>query len=192
LSQRIAVSYHLSSLSFHETREYIAHRLSIAGDKEKGHIFEPEAMKSIFNHSKGIPRAINIICDAALLYGYADELKSINRQVIEQVIQDKKDLGVVPVCLVSPEDQSAAGSSRDNGHLLTRLQNLEEKVSKLSGLVDYRIKGEEDRAEKYKDRLIQNLENMLAQERKRNDRLVEMYQEMRFRLRSKASEVKKE
>jgi hypothetical protein len=64
-------------------------------------------------------------------------------------------------------------------------------VSKLSGLVDYRIQGEEERAERYKERLIQNLEKMLAQERKRNERLVEMYQEMRFRLRSTTRDVKK-
>jgi putative secretion ATPase (PEP-CTERM system associated) len=191
LSQRIAVSYHLSSLSFPEVKEYIAHRLQKSG-VQKGHIFDPEAMKSIFHHSKGIPRAINIICDAALLYGYADELKSLNKQVIEQVVKDKNDVGLVPTDLVQGEGQFPAESSRDNGHVLTRLQNLEEKISKLSGLVDWRIQTEEDRAEKYKDRLIQNLERMLAQERKRNDKLVEMYQEMRFRLRSKASEVKEE
>jgi type II secretory pathway predicted ATPase ExeA len=191
LSQRIAVSYHLSSLSFTEVKEYIAHRLQKAG-VQKTHIFDPEAMKSIFHHSKGIPRAINIICDAALLYGYADELKSVNKQVIEQVIKDKNDVGLVPMSLIQEEGQFPAESSRDNGHVLTRLQNLEEKVSKLSGLVDWRVQTEEDRAEKYKDRLIQNLERMLAQERKRNDKLVEMYQEMRFKLRSKTSEVNKE
>jgi general secretion pathway protein A len=191
LSQRISVSYHLSSLSFQETKEYIAHRLKKAG-AQKGQIFELEAVRAIFHHSKGIPRAMNIICDAALVYGYADELKSINKQVIEQVIKDKNDVGVIPTCLVSSEVQSTTERSQDNGHFLTRLQNLEEKVSKLSGLIDYRIQGEEERAEKYKDRLIQNLEKMLAQERKRNDRLVEMYQEMRFRLRSMKSEAKKE
>ena len=191
LSQRISVSYHLSSLSFPEAKEYIAHRLNKAG-AQKGQIFDLEAVKSIFHHSKGIPRAMNIICDAALVYGYADELKSINKQVIEQVIKDKSDVGVVPTCLVSAEGQFAAESSKDNGHFLGRLQNLEEKVSKLSGLVDYRIQGEEERAEKYKNRLIQNLEKMLAQERKRNEKLVEMYQEMRFRLRSTTRDVKKE
>jgi general secretion pathway protein A len=191
LSQRISVSYHLNSLSFPETREYIAHRLKKAG-AQKGGIFDLEAVKSIFQHSKGIPRAMNIICDAALVYGYADELKSIGKQVIEQVIKDKNDVGVVPTCLVSAEGQVTADSSKDNGHLLGRLQNLEEKVSKLSGLVDYRLPGEEERAEKYKNRLIENLEKMLAQERKRNEKLVEMYQEMRFRLRSTTREVKKE
>jgi hypothetical protein len=191
LSQRISVSYHLSSLSFPETKEYIAHRLQKAG-AQKGQIFDLEAVKSIFHHSKGIPRAMNIICDAALVYGYADELKRINKQVIEQVIKDKNDVGVVPTCLVSAEGQFTADSSQDNGHVLGRLQNLEEKVSKLSGLVDYRIQGEEERAEKYKDRLIQNLEKMLAQERKRNEKLVGMYQEMRFRLRSTTRDVKKE
>jgi len=191
LSQRIAVSYHLGSLSFEEVREYISHRLKKAGNQEVN-IFDPEALKSISHHSKGIPRAINIICDAALLYGYADELKSLSKQVIEQVIKDKNDVGLVPACPIQEAGQIPAESSRDNGHFLTRLQNLEEKVSKLSGLVDWRIQTEEDRAEKYKDRLIQNLEKMIAQERKRNERLVKMYQEMRFRSRPKKSEVKKE
>jgi putative secretion ATPase (PEP-CTERM system associated) len=191
LSQRIAVSYHLSSLSFPEVKEYIAHRLQKAGAGE-GEIFDLEAMKSIFDHSKGIPRAINIICDAALVYGYADELTCVGKQVIEQVIRDKSDVGLVPTGVIQAEGLLPTESSRDNGHVLARLQNLEEKVSKLSGLVDCRVHTEEERAEKYKDRLIQNLERMLAQERKRNDKLVEMYQEMRFRLRSKTSEVKKE
>jgi general secretion pathway protein A len=191
LNQRVAVSYHLNSLNLQETKKYIFHRLRKAGGK-KGQIFKANAIESIFRHSQGTPRAINTICDAAFVYGYADELNVIDSSVIEQVMKDKEEIGLGPTCWVTEENKTPGETIQDNGHLTGRLQDLEEKVAKLSALIDWKIQNEDQRAESYKDKLIQNFERMLTEERKRNEKLVGMYHEMRFKLRSKTREVKKE
>lgn len=80
--QRITVSYHIEPLSEPETRNYINHRLKIAGAKRE--IFSKDAICGVYSFSAGYPRLINIICDHALLTGYATGLKVIDRKVIEE------------------------------------------------------------------------------------------------------------
>ena len=86
-AQRIAVNFFLSGLTDTETRSYIIYRLEKAGGKPG--IFNPEAIDMIFQASGGIPRSINLLCDAALVYGFGYEFETINATVIEQVIKDK-------------------------------------------------------------------------------------------------------
>jgi general secretion pathway protein A len=80
--QRISVNYHINPLSVAEARQYIEHRLKIAGATHQ--IFEKDAIREIFSFSGGYPRLINIICDHALLTGYASDLKLINKKVIKE------------------------------------------------------------------------------------------------------------
>lgn len=82
--QRIGIRFHLSSLTREETTEYIAVRLEKAGGSPD--LFLPEALEIIFSESKGVPRTINIICDAALVYGIGDGLKKIPSSTIREVI----------------------------------------------------------------------------------------------------------
>ncbi|MFA4932974.1 MAG: AAA family ATPase [Candidatus Omnitrophota bacterium] len=86
--QRIAVFYHLNSLNQHETKEYILHRLKLAGT-EVENIFSPEVISLIYHHSRGIPRVINIICDSALLSGYVLETKTITPEMMKDVIKER-------------------------------------------------------------------------------------------------------
>ncbi|MBN1829489.1 MAG: AAA family ATPase [Deltaproteobacteria bacterium] len=91
LTQRITVHWHLNALSEKETSEYILHRLKVAGSANPN-IFDEEAVRTIYEHSRGIPRLINILCDASLVHGYADELPVINRDVVELVVS-MRELG---------------------------------------------------------------------------------------------------
>lgn len=100
LKQRLAVRYHLNGLPEDETRNYILHRLKIAG--VGGEIFQENAFSEIHRFSGGIPRRINNICDMALLVGYGDEVKRINKDLITEVAED---LGETPV----ETAQAAAG-----------------------------------------------------------------------------------
>jgi len=86
--QRIAVFYHLNSLSQIEAREYILHRLKLAGTDVEN-IFSPVTINLIYAHSGGIPRIINIICDSALLSGYILETKIITPEIIMEVIKER-------------------------------------------------------------------------------------------------------
>ncbi len=52
------------------------------------------AIEMILQASKGIPRTINLLCDAALVYGFGYEFETIDAPVIEQVIKDKGGMGL--------------------------------------------------------------------------------------------------
>ena len=91
-AQRIAVSYHLSPMNTDETAHYITHRLEIAG----GHpdLFEKAAIERIIEASGGIPRIINMLCDACLVYGFADAVERISPNIVEQVLDDRGGMGL--------------------------------------------------------------------------------------------------
>lgn len=68
LSQRITARYHLNPLTLAETRDYIRHRLKVAGGSEQE--FTDAAMWAIHRRAGGIPRLINLMSDRALLGAY--------------------------------------------------------------------------------------------------------------------------
>jgi general secretion pathway protein A len=86
-AQRISVEYHIHALDFATTRNYIDHRLKVAGAKAE--IFDRYACAAVYYYSRGIPRSINNICDMALVYGYAEEAKPITAEVILEVVRTK-------------------------------------------------------------------------------------------------------
>ena len=88
LDQRIAVRYHLKPLNEAETRDYIRHRLKIAG-RPDGELFAPGALKKIHQLSGGVPRLINVLCDRTLLVGYAD---SVGRMTRREVMQASREM----------------------------------------------------------------------------------------------------
>jgi len=86
LRQRVNMRYHLPPLSENETDEYIEKRLRIAGGRSP--IFAKRALKEIYQRSKGIPRLINILCDNALLTGYAQDQKIVDKKIIREAAKD--------------------------------------------------------------------------------------------------------
>ena len=87
LKQRISVRYHLNPLNRNETNEYIEKRLKVAGARDC-HLFDEGAVREIYRRSSGIPRLINVLCDNALVTGYVDEKRPIDKQVIRDVAKD--------------------------------------------------------------------------------------------------------
>lgn len=87
LRQRIAVRYHIHPLDRDEVKEYICHRLSVAGSV--GDImFQDKAIDYIYGYSGGVPRVINIVCDKALLLGFVLESKKITPEIIVKSIKE--------------------------------------------------------------------------------------------------------
>ena len=82
LNQRITARYHLASLSYPETQEYIQHRLHVSGGYTG--IFTTTAMKRIYSLSKGIPRLINILCDRSLLGAYVQNLQTVTPSIVNK------------------------------------------------------------------------------------------------------------
>jgi general secretion pathway protein A len=86
-AQRVSVDFHLESLTLNETREYIRHRLSVAGGNAA--LFEPEAEAFIHARAGGIPRLMNQLCDLALVYAYAEQRRSIDLQLVRLALQER-------------------------------------------------------------------------------------------------------
>jgi len=80
--QRIAVRYHLDPLTELETKEYINHRLRIAGTKKK--LFTELALRQTHHITNGYPRLINIVCDHALMSGYSTGKSMIDIDIINE------------------------------------------------------------------------------------------------------------
>jgi general secretion pathway protein A len=90
LAQRITMDFVLEPLGQDETREYILHRLKVAGRDNGDSLFAKETFEKIYQSSGGIPRLINVLCDGALIYGFADKLTTIHPNVIDEVLSEKK------------------------------------------------------------------------------------------------------
>ena len=87
LLQRVSLRYHVRALTEIETKEYVTHRLKVAGNKSKK-LFQDEIFKTIFQFSGGVPRLINTLCDTALTCAFADEKKKIGRVEFTGVIDE--------------------------------------------------------------------------------------------------------
>jgi len=86
LKQRITIKYHIDTLTKNEVAEYVRYRLKIAGSEQD--IFTSGAIHQIFSFSGGCPRLINIICDHALLTGYARAEKTIDAGILKECTKE--------------------------------------------------------------------------------------------------------
>ncbi|PYM27919.1 MAG: ATPase [Candidatus Rokuibacteriota bacterium] len=86
LDQRITIRYHLNTLDYTHTAAYVSHRLKMANRATP--IFTEEAIKLIFDFTRGTPREINNLCDVALLVGYTKRVKEVGEKIVAEVIKD--------------------------------------------------------------------------------------------------------
>ncbi|HEU4894058.1 MAG TPA: XrtA/PEP-CTERM system-associated ATPase [Vicinamibacterales bacterium] len=102
LRQRITVSYHLLPLDAGETANYINHRLRRAALGPPLE-FPREVTDVIHARSRGVPRIINVICDAALVFGYAEERRQVDETLIGDVLAELELTGVLLAETEPPE-----------------------------------------------------------------------------------------
>jgi general secretion pathway protein A len=181
-SQRIAVNFFLSGLTDTETESYITHRLKKAG--RNSNIFTPKAIERIYSASKGIPRTINLLCDAALVYGFGYEFETIDAPVIEQVIKDKGGMGLA---VETDENKNGAFSFCD-GHIFeentARLQKLENAVVLMKRQMDYvssLAEKQEEKVKGFQENLDHTLKDLLLEEKKKNDQLLIAYSRLQVK-----------
>jgi general secretion pathway protein A len=94
-AQRISADFHLQPLKESEVANYIAFRLKAAGAARI--MFTLDAAAKIAEASGGIPRMINILCDTALVYGFANGLQTISSELVSDVIADKQQFSILPL-----------------------------------------------------------------------------------------------
>ena len=85
LNQRIRFRFHLKALTEEETKQYIDHRLHVAGLKNQK-IIPRSTIPIIHRYTGGIPRLINSLCDTALISAFVDNIKTVTVEVIEDAI----------------------------------------------------------------------------------------------------------
>ncbi len=83
LAQRVIARYHLKALSESETRQYIQHRMAVAG-LTSALPFNARALHRIHQLARGVPRRINLLCDRALLGAYASGQPTANVAVVDK------------------------------------------------------------------------------------------------------------
>ncbi len=98
-AQRITVDYHLEPLSVDETTGYIRHRMQTAGGDPN--TFSPAACAAVHRYSNGVPRLINLLCDTALVYGYAEQSAYISAALVTDVAREKQQGGIFPIYAVA-------------------------------------------------------------------------------------------
>ena len=136
-AQRVTVHCHLGGLNRDEVDQYIRYRLEVAG-AEKQNIFRKEAIESIYEYSHGIPRLINIICDTALVFGFADARKTIDKKIIETVIKARQAGGIFSD---TPPDEnngpvSATPETTVSAQTENRLKLIEQRISLIEAMAD--------------------------------------------------------
>jgi general secretion pathway protein A len=87
LRQRVSIVHGLEPLPAWEIKNYIEHRLRIAGYTGDS-LFDPEAYEEIANFTEGIPRNINNFCFNALSLTCALQKKIVDSEVVREVIAD--------------------------------------------------------------------------------------------------------
>lgn len=86
LKQRVAIRIKLNAYSEDDTREYINHRMRVAGNETE--VFTAQAISLIYKYSNGVPRLINTICDNALLEAYLYKNVNVDDSIIRTVAID--------------------------------------------------------------------------------------------------------
>jgi general secretion pathway protein A len=117
LKQRIALRCELKPLDLPDTAAYIASRIRSAGG-DPANIFTRQAVTLIHEYSRGLPRTISVMCDNALMSGFALDQRPVDGTIVREVCRDF-DLGVPALtpmsphlALVTPDDTGRESSER--------------------------------------------------------------------------------
>lgn len=87
LKQRVTLRYTLRALTKDETAAYIAARIKTAGGSGRP-LFTPQAVELIHEQTQGVPRVISVLCDNALLGGFATRRAIVDTDIVTEVCRD--------------------------------------------------------------------------------------------------------
>lgn len=82
-SQRLALRYHMPSLSKHETANYVQHQMTLAGAAQP--LFDESALAALHEVAFGIPRRIGAVAHQALTYAMFSERKTVDADVVLKI-----------------------------------------------------------------------------------------------------------
>jgi hypothetical protein len=113
--------FHLQSLDRTETKRYINHRLHVAGDTA-GKTFLPETFDLIYQHTQGVPRRINTLCNTAILCAFADDLTVVSANTVNVALAE---LQWIPENATAQEQSPVVPDGADPVALINKSQPAE-------------------------------------------------------------------
>jgi type II secretory pathway predicted ATPase ExeA len=173
LAQRVSISYRLLPFSREETEEYIVHRLKKADGQPN--LFTQAALDLIYSTTRGVPRAINLLCDNAMTHAFSTKALTIDALRIKDVLKENHSRGIragsnaqkkaiiIPDS-TEPSQETEPTNPKDDqrdwqADIMHRMDTLEKLVS--ANKKEFRI--------------------LLKKERQRNDKLLLAYKNLKNR-----------
>ena len=86
LMDRISLKYTINPLDEEETRQIIFFRLKAAGSSRPEELFRPEAVKLIYQYTRGYPRKIAMLCHDALEQLVMRDEPCVNEEIVGSLI----------------------------------------------------------------------------------------------------------
>ena len=117
LAQRVAVKFHLKSMTVETTTSYIKHRLQIAGAKQM--LYDDESIPLIHRYAGGVPRLINTISDNCLFEAYLCKMNNVDPRTAHRVAGD---LGLLQKPLSELPKDKANNELAEIENMLDRLE----------------------------------------------------------------------
>ncbi len=129
LLQRVRLRCHISALSESDTRDYISHRLRVAGAGDRK-IFDPDVIPLLYEYTGGIPRLTNVLCDMALTCAFSEQSSVVSTASVRTAIEELQWKPYGERLKARARMQKVAGKNRELRHL------FEENTKQLASLVD--------------------------------------------------------
>ena len=86
LDQRVTLRYALPPMSGDETASYVSHHLALCGRSDT--LFSDDALSSIHQVGRGLPRAVNNLARQALVAAYANRSAIVDEKAARQAITE--------------------------------------------------------------------------------------------------------
>lgn len=87
LRDRTRLRQHLDAMDSQETRDYVRFRLDIAGGRLKT-AFTRNAIKLIYQTTRGIPRLINTLCDTAMTAACVENSHKVTADIMDATLEE--------------------------------------------------------------------------------------------------------
>jgi general secretion pathway protein A len=88
VAQRVALRARLGALSFEESVDYMAYRLTACGARALGQVLSSTAAATIAQAAGGIPRRINILADNVLIAGFGSNQRPVGNQLATATVRE--------------------------------------------------------------------------------------------------------
>jgi general secretion pathway protein A len=106
-AQRVVANFHLPSMTAEQVRDYIGHRLAVAGSTTP--VFSRAAATLIHEATRGVPRLVNQLADLSMVYAFTKGERSVSHTTVREVIDDGVFFGGGVVTTPAPVPAAAVG-----------------------------------------------------------------------------------